>query len=126
MDAGKDNQPVATKRLRNTSLADGAAEQVAEIYNELFDVFPTIEAVIIDSNRVDERREALAAMRQMLNILHRQEERVKLLTDMEQHYEADALQLELSREISETFMEFLAEFASDCWIELVKQVKASQ
>ena len=126
MDAGKDNQPVATKRLRNTSLADGAAEQVAELYHELFDIFPKIEAVITDSNRVSERREALAAMRQMLEILHIQEERVKLLTDMEQQYEADTLQLELSGEMSKTFMEFLAEFTSDGWIELVKQVKASQ
>ena len=124
--AGKDNPPVATKQLRNTSLADEAAGQVAELYNELFEIFPTIDAVIIDSNKVGECREVLAAMRQMLNILHRQGERVKLLTELEQQYEADAYQLELRREISETFIEFLGEFTSDCWIESVKQVKATR
>lgn len=124
--AGKDKLPVATKQLRNTSLADEAAGQVAELYNELFEFFPTIDAAIIDSNEVGKRREALAAMKQMLDILHRQEERVKLLMDMEQQYEADAFQLELRREMSETFIEFLAEFSSDCWLESVKQVKASQ
>jgi len=125
MDAGKNNKPVS-KGLKNTSLADGAAEQVAQLYNALFDGFPTIEAVIIDSNRVDECRETLAAMRQMLDILHRQEERVELLKELEQACQADAVQLERSREMAETFMEFLEEFASDRWVKIVKQIKVSE
>lgn len=125
MDAGKGNAPVA-KESRKFSLADRAAEQLAELYNQLFDVFPAIEAAIVDLNSVGEHREALAAMRQMLNILHRQEERVKLLKEMEQECQADAVQLELSREMAETFMEFLTEFASDHWIAAVKQIRVSQ
>jgi hypothetical protein len=121
-DTGKDNKPVS-KTAREYSLADGAAGQLAELYNELFDAFSTIEAVTVDSSCIVARREALAAMKQMLNILHRQEGRVRRLTEMEQECQTGAVRLEVSRKIAETYREFLAEFASDHWIDVVMQTK---
>ena len=124
LDANGDEKRPSSKP-ESASLAADASALVARFYDELFELFPALEPVFIDSGRDEQRGKLIAAVQLILHTLHRQEERVEALSVLEQECRSGAAQLECNRAMAAILLELMTEFSGNAWTEALQQIRAN-
>jgi len=108
------------------SPASEADALVTHCYEELFSVFPELLAPFRDPDAGDRRRNLTAALGQIVNVLRRQDERVKVLKELEQEYRDGTTQTDHGAAIAETLLDLMTDFSSDAWIGAFEQVRVDR
>jgi len=97
------------------SLASEADALVAHYYEELFNLFPDSLSAFWKQDADDQHRELAVALELVVDVLHKQGERVKVLEKLELKHRNDVAQSDQNSAIAETLRDLMADFSSNAW-----------
>ena len=105
------------------SLAGEADALVTHYYKELFSLCPEMLSMVRNEDVNDEHRKFTVALELVVDVLRRQDERVKVLKELELEYRDDVVQTHHYGAVAETLLDLIAEFSSDAWTGAIEQIR---